>query len=66
MQEKINQMILDENASINDIIEARLKMKSAKQIYDEILELNKKNNLNSEHTIHIPLFLFNKIFEKQL
>ena len=64
MTDNITQLILN-GASINDVIEARMKELSADEIYQRLMNLNTSLNEDSEHTLHLPLILVKTIFNKK-
>ena len=64
MTDNITQLILS-GASVNDVIEARMKELSADEIYQRLMNLNNSLNEDSEHTLHLPLILVKTIFNKK-
>ena len=64
MTDNITQLILS-GASVNDVIEARMKELSPDEIYQRLMNLNTSLNEDSEHTLHLPLILVKKIFNKK-
>ena len=64
MTDNITQLILS-GASVNDVIEARMKELSADEIYQRLMNLNTSLNEGSEHTLHLPLILVKTIFNKK-
>ena len=64
MTDNITQLILS-GASVNDVIEARMKELSPDEIYQRLMNLNNSLNEDSEHTLHLPLILVKTIFNKK-
>ena len=64
MTDHITQLILS-GASVNDVIEARMKQLTPDEIYQRLMNLNTSLNEDSEHTIHLPLILVKTIFNKK-
>lgn len=64
MTDNITQLILS-GASVNDVIEARMKELSPDEIYQRLMNLNTSLNEDSEHTLHLPLILVKTIFNKK-
>lgn len=64
MTDNITQLILS-GASVNDVIEARMKELTPDEIYQRLMNLNTSLNEDSEHTLHLPLILVKTIFNKK-
>ena len=64
MTDHITQLILS-GASVNDVIEARMKELNPDEIYQRLMNLNIALNEDSEHTLHLPLILVKTIFNKK-
>lgn len=64
MSDHITQLILS-GASVNDVIEARMKQLTPDEIYQRLMNLNTALNEDSEHTLHLPLILVKTIFNKK-
>lgn len=64
MTDHITQLILS-GASVNDVIEARMKELNPDEIYQRLMNLNNSLNEDSEHTLHLPLILVKTIFNKK-
>ena len=64
MTDNITQLILS-GASVNDVIEERMKQLTPDEIYQRLMNLNNSLNEDSEHTLHLPLILVKTIFNKK-
>ena len=64
MTDNITQLILS-GASVNDVIEERMKQLTPDEIYQRLMNLNTSLNEDSEHTLHLPLILVKTIFNKK-